>query len=150
MSCVIDLQGATQSGEEFKANHFTKQYTAAVKNSTLDSTAKALSSLQEVYTKDPKLATILLAPTLTAEDKASIVAELSKATGGADKGDTVKNFLSTLADYNRLGLLKGITEKFAELMSASKGEVELTVVSATVSTFLSLENVFGQRGIKHS
>lgn len=109
------------------------QYTAAVKSSSLDSTAKALSNLSEVYTKDPKLAQILLAPTLSAEDKTSIVNELVKSSGGADKEGTVKNFLTTLADYNRLGLLKGVTEKFAELISAGKGEVELTVTSATVS-----------------
>jgi len=80
----------------------------------------------------------MLAPTLTVADKSAIVAELQKASGGADKGDTVKNFLNTLADYNRLGLLKGVCEKFTELMSAAKGELELTVVSATVSSLFRL------------
>lgn len=106
-------------------------YTAAVKSSALDTTARALSALNDVYHKDPKLATILTAPTLSAEDKSAIIAELQKHTGGADKADTVKNFLKTLADNNRLGLLKGICEKFGELMSAAKGEVELTVTSAS-------------------
>ena len=73
------------------------------------------------------------APTLSAEDKSQIVAELQKHTGGADKEGTVKNFLSTLADYNRLGLLRGVCEKFGDLMSAARGEVELTVTSASVS-----------------
>jgi len=73
------------------------------------------------------------APTLTVEDKSSIVAELQKHIGGADKGNTIKNFLETLAYYNRLGLLKNVCVKFEELMSASKGEVELTITSATVS-----------------
>ena len=45
----------------------------------------------------------------------------------------MKNFLGTLADYNRLGLLKGVCEKFGDLMSAARGEVELTVTSASVS-----------------
>ncbi len=70
---------------------------------------------------------------MTAEDKSAIIAELQKHTGGTDKGDTVKNFLTTLADYNRLALLKGVCEKFGELMSAARGEVELTVISASVS-----------------
>jgi F-type H+-transporting ATPase subunit O len=73
------------------------------------------------------------APTLSAEDKAAIVAELQKLTGGADKADTVKNFLKTLAENNRLGLLRDICEKFGELMGAVRGEVELTVTSASVS-----------------
>jgi F-type H+-transporting ATPase subunit O len=78
----------------------------------------------------------MTAPTLSAEDKAAIVAELQKHTGGADKADTVKNFLNTLAENNRLGLLKGICEKFGELMGAARGEVELTVTSASVSSYL--------------
>jgi F-type H+-transporting ATPase subunit O len=72
------------------------------------------------------------APTLKADDKSQIVAELEKHTGGADKSGTVKNFLSTLAENNRLGLLEGVCDKFAELMSASKGEIELRVTSAQV------------------
>ena len=108
------------------------QYTAAVKTSSLDSTAKAIEALNQVYHKDAKLAKIMEAPTLSVADKAAIISELQKHTGGADKGDTVKNFLETLASYNRLGLLKGVCEKFGELMSAAKGEVELTVTSAAV------------------
>lgn len=53
--------------------------------------------------------------------------------GGADKGDTVKNFLKTLADNNRLGILEGVCEKFTTLMSAAKGEVDLIITSASAS-----------------
>ncbi|KAH8811676.1 ATP synthase delta subunit-domain-containing protein [Xylogone sp. PMI_703] len=106
-------------------------YTAAVKTSSLDNTAKAMATLHETYNKDPKLAELLLAPTLTDADKESIISVLEKQAGGADKSGTVKNFLQTLAGYNRLGLLKGVCEKFGELMSAAKGEVELTVTSAS-------------------
>ncbi|KAF4636709.1 hypothetical protein G7Y89_g1371 [Cudoniella acicularis] len=106
-------------------------YTAAVKTSSLESTARAISALNDVYHKDEKLAAIMMAPTLSPEDKASIIAELQKHTGaGGDKGDTVKNFLETLAENNRLGLLKGVCEKFGALMGAARGEVELTVTSA--------------------
>ena len=116
------------------ADRFCKQYTASVKNSTLPAVASASSALNDVYTKDPKLATILTAPSLTSEDKSAIIGELHKHIGsGGDKGDTVKNFLATLADYNRLSLLQSICAKFGELMAASKGEVELTVTSASVS-----------------
>lgn len=107
-------------------------YTAAVKTQSLDSTAKAIAALSDVYHKDEKLATIMLAPTLSPEDKSAIITELQKHTGAAgDKGDTVKNFLETLAENNRLGLLKGVCEKFGALMGASRGEVELTVTSAS-------------------
>ena len=42
----------------------------------------------------------------------------------------MKNFLDTLAANNRLGVLEGVVEKFGTLMSAYRGEVELTVTSA--------------------
>ncbi|POR38162.1 ATP synthase subunit 5, mitochondrial, partial [Tolypocladium paradoxum] len=111
----------------------TALYTAASKSSTLDPTAKAIASLGNVFDKDAKLAQILSAPTLTAGDKSAIVAELNKHTGPSS--ETVKNFLSTLAENNRLGLLRGVCEKFGQLMSAARGEVEMTVTSAQVRFF---------------
>ncbi|KAK6193266.1 Vacuolar protein sorting-associated protein 20 [Pestalotiopsis sp. IQ-011] len=105
-------------------------YTAAAKSSALDPTAKALSALSDVVTRDTKLAAILSTPTLSDADKSTIVAELQKSLGSSSN-DTVKNFLSTLAAYNRLSILKGVCEKFGELMSAARGEVEMTVTSAS-------------------
>lgn len=52
--------------------------------------------------------------------------------GGVDKGDTIKNFLKTLAENNRLGILEGVCDKFATLMGAARGEVDLIVTSASV------------------
>jgi F-type H+-transporting ATPase subunit O len=106
----------------------TALYTAAVKSSSLDPTAKALTSLAAIVEKDAKLSAILSAPTLSAEDKSAIVAELQKQSGASSP--TVKNFLAALAENNRLGLLKGVCQKFAEIMSAARGEVEMKVVSA--------------------
>jgi F-type H+-transporting ATPase subunit O len=57
------------------------------------------------------------------------VAELQKHTGGSAP-PVVKNFLDTLAANNRLGVLEGVCEKFGELISAHKGEVELFITSA--------------------
>ncbi|KAI4135576.1 MAG: hypothetical protein LQ347_000545 [Umbilicaria vellea] len=106
-------------------------YTAAVKTSTLDTTSRALAALSDVFRKDPKLPVILTAPTLSPGDKTQIVQELQKHMGGGgDKGDTVKNFLKTLAENNRLGILEGVCEKFSVLMGAARGEVDLTVTSA--------------------
>jgi len=105
-------------------------YLAAVKNSSLEQVSKALGALNELYRKDPNLARIVGAPTLSAEDKTAIVVELQKHTGGTDKTDTIKNFLKTLAENNRLGILKGVCEKFGELMRAVGGEVEIVVTSA--------------------
>ena len=45
----------------------------------------------------------------------------------------MKNFLKTLADNNRLGILEGVCEKFTILMGASRGELDMVVTSAAVS-----------------
>ncbi|RMZ87023.1 hypothetical protein DV736_g5753, partial [Chaetothyriales sp. CBS 134916] len=105
-------------------------YTAAVKQSALEPTAKAISSLQAILKSDPKVQTLIAAPTLQDSDKAQIIDELEKHTGGADKTGTVKNFLQALAENNRLGLLESVTEKFGTLISAAKGELELTITTA--------------------
>lgn len=105
------------------------QYTAAAKTNALDSAAKSLESLSAVFKKDAKLSTVLAAPTLTVSDKQQIIAELQKHLG-QDKEGVVKNLLETLAHNNRLGALEGVVEKFSQLMSAYRGEVELTVISA--------------------
>lgn len=42
----------------------------------------------------------------------------------------MKNFLQTLAENNRLGLLEGVCVKFGELMGAYRGEMELVITSA--------------------
>ncbi|GAW13180.1 hypothetical protein ANO14919_025600 [Xylariales sp. No.14919] len=107
----------------------TALYTAAVKSSTLDPTAKALSALGDLYAKDAKLAKILATPTLSDGDKSAIVAELQKSIGSAGANETVKNFLAALAENNRLSLLGGVCSKFGELISASRGEIELVVTS---------------------
>ncbi|KAL8643056.1 MAG: hypothetical protein Q9228_000295 [Teloschistes exilis] len=105
-------------------------YTAAVKTSSLESTSKSLAALAEVFKKDTKLSVILSAPTLSPSDKSQIVQELQRHMGSLDKGETVKNFLKTLSDNNRLGILQDVCDKFGILMGAARGEIDLTVTSA--------------------
>ena len=49
--------------------------------------------------------------------------------------EIVKNFFNELAANNRLSVLASVSEKFAQLMSAHRGEVELIVTSAAVSQY---------------
>ncbi|KAJ5805277.1 ATP synthase oligomycin sensitivity conferral protein [Penicillium riverlandense] len=107
----------------------TALYTASSKSSALDQTAKAISNLGETFKADRKLSTILGAPTLSNADKQQITQELLKVAG-ADKSDILKNFFATLAENNRLGALEGVCEKFGTLMSAHRGEIELSITSA--------------------
>lgn len=89
-----------------------------------------MENLALTFHKDPKLQSVLTSPTLSVEDKKQIVAEIQKHVGVQDKTNIVFNFLNTLAENNRLSVLQGVTEKYAQLMSASRGEVELTITSA--------------------
>ncbi|KAI6832359.1 hypothetical protein KC340_g6737, partial [Hortaea werneckii] len=73
---------------------------------------------------------IMSAPTLSASDKSQVVQELQKTMAVQDKDNTIKNFLQTLAENNRLSVLEGVCEKFSTLMSAARGEVEMTITSA--------------------
>jgi F-type H+-transporting ATPase subunit O len=126
--------GATNDGRPpvylsgLDGTYATALYTAAAKMSTLDPTAKAITNLSNLFVKDTKLTQVLSTPRLSVEDKSAIVAELNKHTGA--NVATVKNFLETLAKNNRLGHLRGVCEKFGELMSAARGEVEMTITSA--------------------
>jgi F-type H+-transporting ATPase subunit O len=89
-----------------------------------------MENLAAVFKRDPKLNKILHSPALSHADKESIVGEIQKHAGGSS--DVLKNFLETLVANNRLGVLEGVSEKFAQLMGAHRGEVELTVTSAAV------------------
>jgi F-type H+-transporting ATPase subunit O len=86
--------------------------------------------MSSTFKKDSKLQSILTAPTLSTDDKKQIVAEIQKSTGVQDKTNTLTNFLNTLAENNRLAVLEGVCEKFAQLMSAARGEIEMTITSA--------------------
>jgi F-type H+-transporting ATPase subunit O len=106
-----------------------------------------MDALAQSFKRDAKLQSILSAPTLSADDKKQIVAEIQKSTGVQDKTNTVQNFLTTLAENNRLGVLEGVTAKFAELVSASRGEVELVITSASPldsKVVKQLENAVGK------
>ena len=106
-----------------------------------------MDNLSATFKRDTKLQAILTAPTLSVSDKKQIVAELQKSTGVTDKTNTLSNFLDTLAENNRLSVLEGVAEKFGVLMSAARGEVELTITSAAPlenKTVKQLENAISK------
>ncbi|KAI7516345.1 hypothetical protein KC317_g23477, partial [Hortaea werneckii] len=92
--------------------------------------SKGLENLYNTFKTDKQLQAIMSAPTLSASDKSQVVQELQKTMAVQDKDNTIKNFLQTLAENNRLSVLEGVCEKFSTLMSAARGEVEMTITSA--------------------
>ncbi|KAK3056591.1 ATP synthase F0 subcomplex subunit OSCP atp5 [Extremus antarcticus] len=109
----------------------TALYTAAAKTNSLDAVSRSLDNMSATFKRDTRLQSILTAPTLSVEDKKQIVAEIQKSINVTDKTNTVQNFLNTLAENNRLSVLEGVCEKFNTIMSASRGEVEMTITSAS-------------------
>ncbi|ANB14537.1 F1F0 ATP synthase subunit 5 [Sugiyamaella lignohabitans] len=103
-------------------------YTASAKDSTIEATEKGLTSLKSLISEDAKLATIIANPALSASDKKTVVEAISQSAG-LDK--TVSNFLSVLADNNRLSLLPEVITKFEVLSNAHQGFVDATVTSAS-------------------
>jgi F-type H+-transporting ATPase subunit O len=92
-----------------------------------------MEHILNIFKKDPKLQELIRAPMLSDGDKKQIVQEIMKQSGAPDKDNVVKNFLDTLSENNRLGVLEQVCEKFSTLMSAYRGEAELVVTSAAVS-----------------
>merc|ERR1711977_78731 len=89
-------------------------YTASAKQESLNDVSKGLENLYNTFKTD----------------KQQVVQELQKTMAVQDKDNTIKNFLQTLAENNRLSVLEGVCEKFSTLMSAARGEVEMTITSA--------------------
>ncbi|VVT54965.1 uncharacterized protein SAPINGB_P004351 [Magnusiomyces paraingens] len=102
-------------------------YTAAAKSNALPAASASLSALKTLLAKDSKLDAILSNPALSASDKKTIVETLASSVK-ADK--TVTNFLSVIADNNRLALLGPVAAKFETLINTANGVVEATITSA--------------------
>lgn len=76
-----------------------------------------------------KLLSFISNPTLSIKDK---VAGLDQLVGS--KSDAIsRNLFEVLAENGRLGDASKVVEEFARLMAAHRGEVEVTITSATVS-----------------
>lgn len=105
----------------------TALFVAATRNNSLDQADRSLNSLKQNISKDSKLNSIISNPSLSTADKSTVVSTLTRSAGG-DK--TLSNFLSVLADNNRLGLITDISNSFTALMRAHRGEVEATITSA--------------------
>merc|ERR1712125_139115 len=80
-------------------------YTASAKQESLNDVSKGLENLYNTFKTDKQLQAIMSAPTLSASDKSQVVQELQKTMAVQDKDNTIKNFLQTLAENNRLSVL---------------------------------------------
>merc|ERR1711990_522466 len=105
-------------------------YTAALSKSeqALKAVETDLGSIAGVMKTDKQIADFVQNPTLSAEDKQAGLAALLKSAGKYN--EVTKNLFDVLQENGRLhDATKGI-EEFQTIMSAHRGEVNITVTSA--------------------
>ena len=102
-------------------------YSAAVKNKKENTVEKDLDKFASLLKGDKRLQEFMNDPTLQRKSKL----EMLNTILVQQKFDKMTmSFFGVLAENNRLNRVKNIVSAFSQLMSASRGEVECTVISA--------------------
>jgi F-type H+-transporting ATPase subunit O len=106
----------------------------------LDAVDADLKQVKRVVEKDSKLREFLENPTINRIEKKKGVQQMLSA---GKYNELTKNFFDTLAENGRLYDTIKIINSYGSLMSAGRGEVQVTITSAQVLTaerlfFLSL------------
>ncbi|KAF9294938.1 ATP synthase F0 subcomplex subunit OSCP atp5 [Mortierella antarctica] len=110
-----------------EGRYATALYTAAAKKQALDVVEADLKQVKKVVEKDSKLREFLENPTINRIEKKSGVQQMLAA---GKYNDLTKNFFDTLAENGRLYDTVKIINSYGSLMSAGRGEVQVTITSA--------------------
>jgi len=108
-------------------------YGAALAKSpqTLTKVASELAAVSKTLAADAKVSEFFSNPTLSVQERATGLEALYSGIDGGKLSDVTKNLLKVLSENGRLGETPGVIEGFNELFSQYKGEVNVTVTSAT-------------------
>ncbi|KAK3770830.1 hypothetical protein RRG08_036431 [Elysia crispata] len=104
-------------------------YSAASKQSKLDAVEKELSTLQSDIQKDRRLLEFLSDPSQKRSEKKAAVQNMMKQRKCTD---LTTNLFVTLADNGRINKTPQVLSSFSKIMSAHRGEVVCSVVTAKV------------------
>lgn len=116
----------------------TALFDVAVKESRVPEVAAGLESLHNQVINDAKLNHIFLNPALSMQDRKTVVSTLVAAAGKTEPA--VANFLSVLAENNRLDQFSKIAANFGKLTDDYNG-----VVNASVTTVSPMESKLFKR-----
>lgn len=108
------------------ARYANAAYVAASKQGVLDTVSSELQDLLAVTEKHPGLKNLFDNPIISREEKS---AALNTLLSGAACSVTL-NLLTTMAGNARLPELEKIVGVYEQLMKATRGEVEATIISA--------------------
>ncbi|GFS05750.1 ATP synthase subunit O, mitochondrial [Elysia marginata] len=104
-------------------------YSAASKQSKLDAVEKELTALQADIQKDRRLLEFLADPSQKRTQKKAAVESMMKKRKCTD---LTTNLFVTLADNGRINKTPQVLSSFGKIMSAHRGEVVCSVVTAKV------------------
>ena len=108
----------------------TALYTAAARENALEAVEKDLTQLQNSITKDTAVRAFLENPTVTGQAKADGISALLSKAGKVNP--LTKNLFEVLNQNSRLDQTAKVLSAYAELMSAHRNELPLTITSAKV------------------
>ncbi|KAL8570936.1 hypothetical protein ACOMHN_023608 [Nucella lapillus] len=110
-----------------EGRYATALYSAASKQNKLDVVETDMKTFQGLLQKDKKLADFVSNPSLKRVEKKAVLEEVLKKLKYSDLSI---NLIASMADNGRIAKVGGVLTKFAQLMSAHRGEVICTVKTA--------------------
>jgi len=110
-----------------EGRYATALYSAASKQKKLNNVEKELSALQAELKKDSKLVEYLTDPSQSRTEKRVAVEKLMKQK---KMSELTSNLFAALAENGRINKTMGVLSAFDKIMSAHRGEVQATVVTA--------------------
>ncbi|KAF6778230.1 hypothetical protein AHF37_02425 [Paragonimus kellicotti] len=110
-----------------EGRYATALYSAASKSKTLDAVEKEMNIIRDQLTKDVRLREFCVNPSL---QRATKVVEFAKALDKLKISSLTKNLFVVLAENGRLARINVLLNKFAQIMSAHRGEISCVVKTA--------------------
>ena len=122
----------------------TALYTAAARQNALEAVERDLNQLQTLISKDKAVQGFLENPTVAGKAKVEGISALLNKAGKVNP--LTKNLFDALNENSRLDQTAKVLGAYAELMSAHRNELSLTVTSAKVKKtrkgYISLIGIF--------
>merc|ERR1712166_860633 len=125
----------------------TSLYTVATRKGGVDAVEKDLGLLKAaIASGSQSLSELLHNPSIPKQDKVAAIEALNSKSGF---NESTKNLLALLADNNRLSELENISDKYDELLRASRGQVFASVTVSVRTDSSILGGLVVEIGDKH-
>ena len=120
------------------ASTIAQKYSNAIFSAALNKSPQVLTkvqtelnAIQSAVKATPELASFIHNPTLSTKDRAAGLPSLYAAVGKDGVSEITKNLFVVLSENGRLVETEGVIEGFNELVANYRGELNVTITSAT-------------------